>query len=177
MAFLFRTNSKCILRIVHYSTVEIQSRPCSSTAANASLIFRADERCSTTATSSFWVLVFERIWAIQIIEMTTLECRFMYAKPMFLPDRQRESIRFTRTMEPRKFVELRKSVLPPYQNNSNPFHERSFFLAFRKMTNIKKMLRIWMYQCLSILNYLKSSLNVQIFVSVDQILAFFAQIE
>jgi hypothetical protein len=39
------------------------------------------------------------------------------------------------------------------------------------------MLHSCIYHCIYTLNNLKSSLNVQTFVSADQILAFFAQIK
>ncbi len=69
-------------------------------------------------------------------------------------------------------------LLPPYlYGGTRIVHEGPFLGGFRKMIDIKKMVRSCIYHCICIFNYLKSSLNVQIFVSADQILAFFAQIE
>jgi hypothetical protein len=68
-------------------------------------------------------------------------------------------------------------VLPLYFNSRPVSHEGPFFRGFRQMTNTKQMLHSCIYHCVHTLNNLKSSLNVQTFVSAEQILAFFAQIE
>jgi hypothetical protein len=49
--------------------------------------------------------------------------------------------------------------------------------GFQKITHMTKMLRICIYLCIYTSYYLKRRLNVQIFISADQIFAFFAQIE